>query len=224
LNFSVEDESENPPTTFNERGPEISAVEWEALLAKCRELAVGASWACLGGSVPPGLPADAYRTLGRLFKDAGAKVLLDADGEPMKLGLEAGPDLIKPNSKEAERLLGFAIGSDTEAIRAVDALHRQGVPMVLLSRGKDGAVLTDGSRTWVGRSPQVDAVSSIGSGDSMLGGFLWGLEERLPIADCLRWGLAAGAATATTGGAEIARQPVVERLLPFAEVHLPTTL
>jgi 1-phosphofructokinase len=223
LNISVEDSSEDPPTTFNERGPEISGPEWAALLAKCEELAPGVRWACLGGSVPPGLPADAYRTLGNLFKKSGARLLLDADGEPMRLGLESGPDLVKPNANEAERLLGYPVASDGDAVRAASDLRSRGIPTVLISRGRDGAVLQIGSEGWIGRSPQVEAKSSIGSGDSMLGGFLWALEEGLPPAECLRWGLAAGAATATTTGAEIGRQPVIERLLPHADV-LPATI
>jgi len=219
INFSVEDESETPPTTFNERGPQILPSEWDALLAKCKAYASRTGWACMGGSIPPGLEKDAYRTLGRVFKAAGSSVMLDADGEAMKLGLEARPDLVKPNDKEAARLLGRPVESDQDAIAAAKEIQAMGVPTVLLSRGAKGAILANGDGVWVGTSPRVDAHSTIGSGDSLLGAYLWAIRHGFPPESALQWGMAAGAATATTDGSEIARQAVIERLLPMSRVE-----
>ena len=219
INFSVEDESSEPPTTFNERGPVILASEWEKLVEKCRGLAQPNDWACLGGSIPPGLGKDAHRTLGAMMKELGCRLLLDADGEALRLGLEAKPDLIKPNSKEAERLLGVEVRTPEQALRAAQQLREQTGAEVLLSQGADGAVLVCAEGLFVGRTPTVEAKSTIGSGDSMLGGYLWALESGLSRAEALSWGLAAGAATATTDGSEIARQPVIDRLLPRAKVE-----
>jgi len=219
VNFSVEDESDAPPTTFNERGPTILASEWDALLAKCRAYAPTTGWACLGGSIPPGLDPDAYRTLGRIFKGAGCSLMIDADGEPMKLGLDARPDLIKPNSKEASRLLDRPVESDNEAVTAARDLHAMGIPTVLLSRGADGAIMANAEGVWFGSSPTVDAHSTIGSGDSLLGAFLWAIRSGFSPEAALQWGMAAGAATALTDGSEIARQAVIERLLPMAKVE-----
>lgn len=219
INFSIEDQSQEPPTTFNERGPEISLEEWEALLAKCRAYAPTTGWACLGGSIPPGLGTDSYRTIGRIFKGAGCSLMIDADGEPMKLGLEARPDLVKPNSKEAGRLLGKSVETDDEAVSAAREIHSMGVPTVLLSRGADGAILANSDGVWFGNSPQVEAHSTIGSGDSLLGAFLWAIRSGFTPETALQWGMAAGAATAMTDGSEIARQAVVERLLPLSKVE-----
>ena len=219
INFSVEDEAKNPPTTFNERGPNIHQREWEALLEKCRHHSAKTKWACVGGSVPPGLGADVYKTLLLLFKERNCRTLLDADGEPLRIGLEAHPDLVKPNSKEAERLLGWPIKSDEDAIRAAREMRALGAETVILSRGEDGAVLVSNSGTWIGRSPKVEVCSTIGSGDSMLGAFLWALEEGMTEDEAFRWGLAAGAATAMTNGSEIARKPVIEKLIQYANVE-----
>lgn len=219
INFSVEDRSEAPPTTFNEQGPTILPDEWEALLQKCRAYAPKTGWACMGGSIPPGLGTDAYRTLGRIFKGAGCSLLIDADGEAMKLGLEAKPDLVKPNNKEASRLLGRSIETDNEAIRAAQDIREMGVATVLLSRGAAGAILANEHGVWIGSSPPVDAHSTIGSGDSLLGAYLWAIRHGFPPETALQWGMAAGAATATTDGSEIARQAIVERLLPMSRVE-----
>lgn len=223
VNFSVEEEeTSGVPTTFNERGPEISPREWESLLAKVRELAPGSAWAAIGGSLPPGVPLDAYATLGTMLREAGCKVLLDADGEAMREGLAGRPTMIKPNSAEAGRLLNREIVTDDEAANASRQLYEmlgRGEAIGLISRGAKGAAMTLASGTFLGDSPKVEARSTIGSGDSMLGAFLWSLEQGDAPEEALRWGLAAGAATATTSGAEIARRRVVELLYGEARVR-----
>ncbi len=214
-NFSVEDSSDAPPTTFNARGPEIAAAELDALWAKCRALSQGARWVAMGGSIPPGVSPGIYRDLTALFREGGCRVVVDADGEPMRLALDAHPGLCKPNAREAARLLGWSVDTRelaVEAARDIRALQGGGDAMTIVSLGADGAVLACGEGVLVGKSPKVEARSSIGSGDSLLGAFLWALEDGRPLDEAFRWGLAAGAATATTSGAEIARRPMVEAL------------
>ncbi len=222
VNFSVETDAEpGTPTTFNERGPEVSPGEWEALLAKVRGLAPGCAWGAIGGSLPPGVPPDAFATLGGILREAGCKVLLDADGEPLRAGLAGRPAMIKPNSAEAGRLLGREVGTDEEAAGASRQLYEmlgRGEAIALISRGADGAAMTLASGTFLGVSPRVEARSTIGSGDSLLGAMLQRLEAGVPAEEALRWGLAAGAATAETGGSEIARRAEVERLFPLGSV------
>lgn len=225
INFSVEDDSENPPTTFNERGPNISAEDLDALEAKIVELLPDVHWVCLGGSLPPGVPPDIFGRLTSLAHRHGAKVALDADGEPLQHGLAAGPDFIKPNAKEATRALGREIVSPEDAIAAALQLRAQltiaGSPkaIVVISMGEDGAVLSCDKGNYRGISPDVDSHSTIGSGDSMIAGILWALEQQKSIEEAFQWGLACGAATAMTDGSEIARRPVILDLLPRAKVE-----
>lgn len=217
VNTSIEC-GEGPPTTLNEPGPEIGEEEWHRLLGHCEVLFERADWVALGGSLPPGLPADAFRQLGELAHRHGCKILLDADGEPMKLGLDAKPDLIKPNLREAERLVGRDLPTLQDAVEAARELLRVST-RVLLSMGKQGAVLAAPDGVWMGHTPRVEARSTIGSGDSMLGALLWSLEMEGDWPEALRWGLAAGAATATTDGSEIARKPVIGLLYNEARVE-----
>ena len=222
VNFSVEDDSETPPTTFNERGPTVTDTEWKALLEKVEGNAAGCRWAAIGGSIPPGVPIDAFRTIGTMLEARGVQVLLDADGEPLMHGLAGGPDFLKPNVKEASRLLGRPVESDEETIAAAKELYERiggGDRIVAISRGEAGAALVCASGTYLGESPEVEAKSTIGAGDSFLGGMLWAMEEGKPMEEALRWGLAAGVATATTDGSEIARRAVIERLFPLATVR-----
>jgi 1-phosphofructokinase len=225
-NVSVEDESKTPPTTFNEQGPLISEFDFAELVHKCRAWAPKAKWAAMGGSLPPGVPDEAFRQLCGLFEDAGCWVSLDADGEPMRLGVEAKPHFIKPNESETERLLGVTISSEQDAIdatrRLYEMLSQDGeLPdrVVVVSRGGKGALLAHAGGLLRGISPKVEVRSTIGSGDSMVGAMLRSHEMGRPLEEAFRWGLAAGAATATTGGSEIARRPVIEDLLPRTVVE-----
>lgn len=217
-NFSVEDGTGSPPTTFNEQGPTIEADCWEKLQNKVRHYATRSHWVALGGSLPRGIPLDAYRVLVEIAQEAGAMVVLDADGEPMKHGILARPNLIKPNMKEAGRLLGEPVETVDAALHAAAVLG-EAHDIVIVSCGDKGAAMACSEGVFRGTTPQVIAKSTIASGDSLVGGFLAALEAGLDIETAFRWGLAAGAATATTDGAEIARRPVFERLLPEARVQ-----
>lgn len=227
VNFSVEDGSGRPPTTFNEPGPEISPELFVSLRDHVRRMAVGANWVCLGGSIPPGVPTEAFRLLIEDARDCGCGIVLDADGEPLRKGLDAHPTFVKPNTKEASRLLGRNISSTADCIEAAKMLAEGLSPasdhesMVVISRGAEGAVLVSGGTVLVGESPKVTVNSSIGSGDSLVGGMLWALETGKSLEEAFRWGLAAGAATAATDGSEIARRPMVEKLFAEAVVHFP---
>jgi 1-phosphofructokinase family hexose kinase len=221
-NVAIEDGSGRPPTTFNERGPLISEAELHRLIGWYEELAPRAQWIGIGGSLPPGVPVDIFKTLIEIGHAAGARVLLDADGEPQRHGFTAGPDMVKPNSPECARLLQRTIETDEDALAAVDELYVRlggGEKIALISRGKRGAVMRCAEGRYIGRSPEVEVRSTIGSGDSLLGAFLWAAESRKPLAEALQWGLAAGAATATTDGGEIAHRETVEQLFPSAIVE-----
>ncbi|MCB0826506.1 MAG: 1-phosphofructokinase family hexose kinase [Armatimonadetes bacterium] len=224
-NLNVES-GDGPPTTFNAKGHHVTESEWSQLLEKVQPLLVQADWVAMGGSLPPGVPTDAFRTLGRLAKEHNCKVMLDADGEPMQLGLECVPDLIKPNVREAERLLNRELVDKEDAIceaaKELQAQLKNGGshdPVVIISRGKKGAILADELGILIGEGIEVQSASTIGSGDSMLGGYLYALETRLSREEALQYGLAAGAATAITDGTEIGRKPVILDLLARAVVR-----
>jgi fructose-1-phosphate kinase PfkB-like protein len=145
---------------------------------------------------------------------------LDADGEPFHEGIAAHPFFVKPNEKEASRLLGRSVETDEEAIGAA----REILPLmsaggfVLLSRGEKGAVLACESGTWMGRSPKVEVQSTVGCGDAMLAGMVWALSTGSELPDAFQWSLATGAAVATTRRATIEGAAMVKDLCPQAEV------
>jgi 1-phosphofructokinase family hexose kinase len=219
INFSVEDASGLPPTTLNEKGPEIDAQELQALIDHVQAHAKDARWLCVGGSLPPGVPKDIYLTLSKLGKTAGCRTVLDADGDPLVEGMKAKPDLMKPNEAEAGRFLGREIESDDDVLQAVKDL-RERAEIVVISRGERGAVMACSEGIFIGHSPKVETKSTVGSGDSLIAGMLFALESGKTAKEALTLGIACGAATATTGGAEIARKKVIDSLLPKVQVEL----
>lgn len=228
-NSSVEEAMGNPPTTFNEQGPAITEAELAELHDHCLGLAdrLNPAWVCLCGSVPPGVPPEFYGELGGAIRGRGIRLLVDADGPLLAAGLSAKPDMLKPNLEEAERFLGHSIvgvNGAVAATRELAELASDGA-YVLVSLGAQGAVLRVGSEVWVGKSPEITAVSTIGSGDSLLGALLSGLVSGLSVSMALRWGLAAGAATALTNGAQIANRAAIEELYPRAVVaEIPSAI
>lgn len=220
-NISVEDERHGVPTTFNEPGPNVGAQDMARLFERVKEYLNRIEWLCMGGSLPPGAPVETFRELVEIAHGAGVKTLVDADGDAMKLAMQAKPDFIKPNDREAARLLGRDLHGRNEALAAAIELHHMlggGDKIAVISRGAGGAVLACGEGEFDGITPSVEMKSTIGCGDSMLGGMLWAMGTGKPLDEAFRWGLASGAATACTDGTEIARRVVVERLYPATRI------
>lgn len=218
-NFAIQEEDGSPPTCLNERGPTISPEELEEFVRKIRQLAGQARFVTVGGSVPPGVPADIYAALAQTVHECGARLVLDADGEPLVKGLEGKPFLIKPNETETERLLGRAIDTLEDAVGAAVELHQQGIEIVIVSIGAKGAAVACAQGCWIAVPPRVQAVSTIGSGDSMIAGFLSALEQGGTVDEALRWGTAGGAATAMTDGSDIGTAEQIRALVPQVEVR-----
>lgn len=217
LNIAVEDGSGKPPTTFNETGPNISDEDQQALLSRIAELGKSADYVAMGGSLPPGVEQNAFARI--LSIVGGNKCIVDADGEALRLAIQARPFLVKPNESEAERLLNGRIDSLDEGLAAAGEIRKMGAEIAIVSMGEAGAAMSSPEGDYVGTSPKVKPVSTIGSGDSLIGGFLFALTNGMSLAECLKWGMAAGAATATTGGAEICKKPQVLALLEKSAVE-----
>lgn len=218
-NVSVES-GDGPPTVFNAAGPEITGIEWENLIGLLARHIKPGVWLALGGSLPPGVPRESYRLIGDLAKSAGALLLLDADKDALTHGLESGPDMVKPNQDEAERLLGREIKSVAEAFEAAKDVRKillekgSENPTVVISLGSRGAVLFNGEELLFGVPPLIQTKSTIGSGDSFLGGYLVGWQRSLSVRRCLEMGVAAGSATAQSDGTRLGTHDEVEDALP----------
>lgn len=218
-NIAVQEASGSPPTTLNEPGAPFTEDEYAELVAKVAEAARRSSMVIFGGSLPPAASADTYRKLVTVAQEAGARVVLDSDGEPMRRGMQAVPFMIKPNRAEARRLVDVQIESLDDAVRALGLLVETGIELVVISMGARGAVAGFQGSVWHAVPPEVKVVSTIGSGDSMVAGIAHVLSRGGSVEEALSWGTAAGAATAMTDGTEICKRPQVLELLDKARVE-----
>lgn len=217
-NVCIQEMTGSPPTMLNEPGPTISEQDFDQLFDKVRKIAKESSFVIFGGSLPPGVPKDIYQLLVKVVQDSESKAILDSDGEPMRMGMKSVPYMIKPNREEAERLVNLRVKNVGEATRAANILTKTGVKVVVISMGAEGAVAASADEIWHAVPPQVTAVSTIGSGDSMVAGIAHILSKGGSLGEALKWGTAAGAATAMTDGTQICKNSQVQDLL--AKVRL----
>lgn len=219
INVSIVPASHDRYIKANEPGPTISASEQDSLLEKVRQLSQKGDWWILAGSLPPGVDAGFYAQLIEIIQKSGAQTLLDTSGDALGLGCQASPFLTKPNDIEIQKITGMPVNTDAEIIAAAQALRDMGVVNVVVSRGKEGAMLITDSECWLVESPRIEERNPIGAGDSLVGGLVWGLSEKLPLVKALSWGVACGAAAASLSGTEIGSRELVERLFQDVKVH-----
>ena len=211
-NIIVRDLESNSLTELNARGPQATQVEYEALLEKLRQYKFKPGFLAASGSVPPGVPTQVYQQVVAIANSKGLKAVVDADGELLRLAIEAGPFMIKPNLHELRRLLDRQLEEISDVVAAARMLRERGVEIVLVSLGQDGAVMACQEGSFLAKPPEVKAISPVGAGDSLVAGFVLGLDIGLSLCESLRLGVAAGAATALTPGTELCRYEDVYRL------------
>ena len=206
---------------LNEAGPKLSAEEYGAVEALVRERLHGANWLLLCGSLPPGVPADFYGRLIEAARASGTSSLLDTDGAALREGLEAGPSVVTPNQQEAERLLNRALLTRSHFLDAATGIQRMGAEAVILSLGSRGAVAArNGGALFEALPPRIDAVCPIGAGDALAAAFTWSMTDTNDFADALRWGVAAGTASAKLPGLGFASLQETKEVYRQVELRL----
>jgi len=197
----------------NEAGPTVSAKDIDALTDKVRLLAKRGDWWVLSGSLPPGVPATIYASLIRIIEGAGASVMLDTSAEPLRAGCSARPTIVKPNMEEARELAASTCGDDASDADIAAAALATGPKNLIISMGKDGALLATPGNLQMVKTPAVKERNPIGAGDSMVGGIIWGLSQGQPLIKALQSGIACGAATASREGTGLGSYDTVVKLL-----------
>ena len=172
---------------------------------------------CLSGSLPRGMEPELYARIVREAKPYNTPVVVDAQGEPLRLALAEKPFLVKPNRDESLKTLALTPSGDADrdAHAAVSGLINAGAEWALVSSGKSGSLLGDahGNR-WTLTPPSVEAVNPIGSGDSLAAGLLFAYVERgLSVPEACAFGTACAAANCLTETSGVVRQSDVEALL-----------
>ncbi|MEU4275187.1 1-phosphofructokinase family hexose kinase [Streptomyces tanashiensis] len=187
---AVVDTASGDTTQLNEPGPNVTAAEWNAFRTRFTELLDGTRAVALCGSLPPGIHVGAYAELIRLARTAGVPVLLDTSGEPLRRGIAARPDLVKPNAEELAQLTGAR-----EPHRATRDARRRGAHAVISSLGPEGLLAATPEGLWRAAPPAAVKGNPTGAGDSAVAGLLSGLVDGAPWPDRLTRAVALSAAT-----------------------------
>ncbi len=214
INVIVTDQSDKTQTRMSAEGPRMELKEVDELIKKIISCVPFPEWWVLGGSLPPGVPNDFYARLIMLLQGQGAKCILDADDEPLKLGIQSKPYLIKPNEYEMERLAGRSLTSESSLIEAAMDIVESGVRMVVVTLGKKGALIVTRDLIYHANTPQVPVKSRVGAGDSFLAGFVTGLVRKYSLEETLRFAMACGTAAIMNDGTALCRNADVENILP----------
>jgi 1-phosphofructokinase/tagatose 6-phosphate kinase len=209
------------PTLIAEYGPMVEPAELELLGEKLDYLLRGVTGVVLAGSLPRGVPEDWYATTLREARRHRLLTVLDSEGEPLRLGLAGEPDLVAPNELEAEELVGFEFGSDADFREALHAIVDMGARSAIVTRDTGCvALIRVGGRTYelVAETELLESVSTVGSGDALLGGYLAARGQDRSVEEAIRHGVACGAANTQTIGAGAFDLRDVQRLAATVRV------
>ncbi|MET9559051.1 1-phosphofructokinase family hexose kinase [Streptomyces tauricus] len=211
--IAVADTTTGDTTQLNEPGPEITPAEWADFQEAYEVLLRSSSAVALCGSLPPGVPVGAYAQLVRTARALAIPVLLDTSGEPLRRGIAARPDIVKPNADELAELTG-----SHDPSQATRDARRRGAHAVVASLGAEGLLARTPEGDWRAAPPRPVRGNPTGAGDSAVAGLLSGLVEKLPWPERLARSVALSAATVLAPAAGEFDRPAYEELLTRVSV------
>ena len=212
-NIIIHETGTGKQLAFNASGPEIKPDELMQFIEQLEKLPCGEVVA-IGGSIPLGVSPEIYRKIINLVKKCQAKVVLDVDGEALRQGIKALPNVIKPNIHELSELAGRELKGLDDVVSAARSINQQGVEIVLVSMGAKGILLVSDGQQYLAVPPNVNVESTIGAGDSSVAGFVSGLVQGKDLKQCLIYAVAAGTATTLRQGTALCQKEDFERIVP----------
>ena len=222
ISLNVLDRSSGLEYRFVPEGPTVTDAEWQTVLDVLSE--IDSDWLIASGSLPAGLPVDAYAQVAQLAAQRGHRFVLDTHGKPLRAALHHGITLLKPSLGELEGLLGRKLPDPRMQEAEAMALVREGAAdMVAVSLGEDGALLATRDGVLRMASPPIRVQTAVGAGDSFLGAMVLAMAQKRSAEEALRWGMAAGAAAIVCGGtARLTRSEFEARYEALAKEHCIT--
>jgi 6-phosphofructokinase 2 len=211
--FSVHETSSGNDFRFVLPGPNISAAEYEALFDYVAQH-MPKKFLVISGGLAPGVPEDFYARLAALAKQHGVRVVLDANGPALAEALKVGVYLFKPSLRELRDLTGQDLPDEETQIAAAQQLIESGhAKIVAVSLGADGAMVVSADQVWQARAIKVDVQTTIGAGDSFVGGMLWALDKGENLRKAFQFAMASGAAALLEPGTSLTKVDQMHHLL-----------
>lgn len=221
-NIKIADTASGETTDLNTPGLVVDADCLKRVTAAALDVAKVGAIVVIGGSLPAGVAPEALVSLVATLNDAGAQVVADTSGAPLKALLAASdkslPFAVKPNRHELEELVGRPLPNLDALIAAARDIVGRGVRLVVVSCGEDGALFVTEGETLTARLPVVEALSTVGAGDAMVAGITTALAEDKPLEAIARQAVAFAAAKLKRVGPHLPERAVVEALAARAEI------
>jgi 1-phosphofructokinase/tagatose 6-phosphate kinase len=208
-------------TEINEWGPQVSEEELAMLLDKISYLARGADMVVFAGTLPRAVDESFYANAIRDLNRRNVRAVLDSEGQPLRLGVEAEPCLVTPNQREAEGLVGQEFSDDEDYLMALDRIADMGARNVLVTaEARSFGLFREERKRLVFRAgaPELEPMSAVGSGDVLLAAFLAARVSEKSLEESLRLAVAAGAASTLEVGAGRFEPREASRLVGSIEV------
>lgn len=216
-NFIAFDNATKAQYRFGFPGNTFSEEEKDKILQTIRELKT--DYLAISGSLNEGLPTDFYQKIAEIAKSSGAKVVVDTSGEALLKILETGVYLIKPNIGELAKLIGVERLELNEVEKAAKNLIEKGsAQIVVVSLGADGAILVSKEETHLVKAPKVEKKSTVGAGDSMVGGMVWALSQNKTLKEVIQLGVCCGTAATMNEGTQLFNVEDVKKLLKELQI------
>lgn len=181
---------------INGMGPTISKAALNKLNEKLDALTSGDTLV-LAGSIPASMPSDIYEKIMERLQDKDIRIVVDATNDLLVNVLKYHPFMIKPNNHELGEIFGIVLKNDDEIVEHAKKLQEKGARNVLVSMAGDGAIMvTEDGKVYKSPAPKGKVKNSVGAGDSMVAGFITGVEKYGDLEKAFKLGLATGSASA----------------------------
>lgn len=213
-NFIAVDDHTNSQYRFGFSGDVLSDSEVKKVLKTISNLKP--KFLVASGSLNEGLSTDFYQKVAEIAKKSDSKLIVDTSGEALTKVLETGAYLIKPNVGELAKLVGverLEMEEVNEAAKKIIA--KGGAEIVVVSLGPQGAVLVTKDDYEYVPAPNVAKKSTVGAGDSMVGGMVWALSQNKSLKEVIRWGVACGSAATMNEGTQLFKYEDANRLFEW---------
>lgn len=215
-NFVVVDSLTDRQFRFGMPGTLLYENEWKTCLAALEKLAKDAEFVVASGSLPEGVPVDFYAQVAKIAKAQNARCVVDTSGEALLLAAEEGVFMLKPNLGELSALAGKNSISALEQEHLARLLIDEGkAEVVVVSLGKQGAMLVTKDQIEYVQAPTVHSQSTVGAGDSMVGGMVLSLAQGKSYPEMLAFGVAAGTAATMRAGTQLCKREDTEALFKW---------
>jgi len=201
-------------TPLFEPGSVVTREEADRLVELFGNSLDGVSVVTLCGTVPDRTVEDLYARIVPIARARGIITILDSHGPEFAVGIEAGPDVVKPNVQELEELVGRTVGTESAIVDAGRELVERGIPTVVISQGSGSVLVVRADTVLRCVPPEIDEVNPVGSGDAFVAGLAVGLTERMELEPMVRLAVAAGTANAMSWDIGHCRREEIEALIP----------